>query len=100
MEPMKPMKHLKPMEPMPAAARWWPEDLGNPASSGGQNEMRFAFFPEDYVLLVEASGKITAYDSGNHQITGVTQGKSKALSFSSQNGTISLNELKQIDLPE
>jgi hypothetical protein len=98
---MEPMKPMTPMEEMQPAEKWWPEDLGNPASSGGQNEMRYAFFPGDYTLLVEIAGKVTAYDSGNHQISGVAQqqGKSKGLSFTSQNGKVDLAELKPVDLP-
>ena len=34
MEPMKPMKPMKPMEPMKPATPWWPDDLGQPDTSG------------------------------------------------------------------
>ncbi len=47
MEPMKPMAPMKPMEPMKPMAKseaWWPADLGDPSSSGSQNDMRYAFF--------------------------------------------------------
>ena len=101
MQPMEPMESMKPMKPMAPAERWWPEHLGQPSTAGEQNQTRYAFFLEDYTLLVEIAGKLTAYDSGNNRITGVAQQQSddQSLTFSSQNGTIDLNELKQIDLP-
>ncbi len=101
MEPMETMQPVERMEPMEPPERWWPEHLGQPSSSGGQNRMRYAFFPDDYILLVETDGKLQAYDSGNHRISGVSQQQSRgqSLSFSSQNGNVDLNELKQVDLP-
>ncbi len=96
MEPMKPMKPMEPMQPM---ARWWPEHLGEPASSGGQNEMRYAFFPEKRVLLVETAGRLTSYDSGDHRISGVAQqqGSDQHLTFSSQQGNVELDALRKIE---
>lgn len=46
MEPMKPMAPMKPMGPMQTDEGWWPEGLSNPSSSGGQNGMKYAFFPD------------------------------------------------------
>ena len=37
------MKPMQPMRPMGEGAAWWPEHLGRPASSGGQNGTRYAF---------------------------------------------------------
>ena len=61
MKPMKPMEGMKPMEPMKPmewAAPWWPGDFGSPSSSGAQNGMKYAFFPEKRRLLVERDGKL------------------------------------------
>ena len=58
MEPMKPMEPMQPMAPMKPMQRWWPQELGEPASSGGQNDVRYAFFPEKRRLLIETGGKI------------------------------------------
>lgn len=75
MEPMKPMHPMKPMEAGPA---WWPDGLGQPASSGGQNGTRYAFFPDHRRLAVERDGKVTLYDSGDHRIGGCRRSRAAA----------------------
>ena len=92
MEPMKPMRPMAPME------AWWPAALGSPSASGSQNHARYAFFPEKRRLLIEQGGKVATYDSGNHQISSVAQqeGHDRALAFTSQEGVVDLDELKQI----
>jgi hypothetical protein len=79
--------------------KWWPDELGQPASSGGQNSVRYAFFPEKRRLLIEQGGKLTTYDSGEHRISGVSQQQSSgaSLAFTSPNGTVNLDELRRID---
>jgi hypothetical protein len=98
MEPMKPMAPMKPMQPMAGGEKWWPDDLGQPSTSGSQNGMRYAFFPETQRLLVEQGGKLTTYDSGDHRISGVSQqdSQSQSLAFTSQHGSVKLEALKQI----
>jgi hypothetical protein len=98
MEPMKPMKPMKPMEPMSGGEKWWPDDLGQPSTSGSQNGMRYAFFPDKQRLLIEQDGKLTTYDSGDHQIGGVSQqgGGGSSLTFTSQNGPVDLSQLSQV----
>jgi hypothetical protein len=99
MKPMAPMEPMKPMEPLEFDPPWWPDDLGQPASSGGQNDMRYAFFPEKRRLLVEQGGKKTVYDSGDHQISGVSQqsGQSSSLVFTSQSGPVALDTLRRAE---
>lgn len=77
----------------PGSNQWWPVDLGAPFSSGGQNNSRYAVFPNR--LAVETNGNIVVYDTLDHQIGGVSQqqGGDTSLSFSSQYGTISVNSL-------
>jgi hypothetical protein len=98
MEPMKPMAPMEPMKPMSGGDAWWPADLGRPSTSGSQNAMRYAFFPDKRRLLIEQDGKLTTYDSGDHRITGVSQQQSHAqdLAFTSQTGTVDLGQLTQI----
>ena len=98
MEPMKPMKPMEPMKPMAGGETWWPEDLGQPSTSGSQNGMRYAFFPDKQRLLIEQDGKLTTYDSGGHHISGVSQqdGPGRSLAFTSQDGPVTLGELKQV----
>ena len=97
MEPMKPMKPMEPMQPMSGGETWWPGDLGQPSTSGSQNDMRYAFFPEKRRLLVEQGGKLTTYDSGEHRISGVSQqsSQSSSVAFTDQNGSVTLDELKR-----
>ena len=92
MEPMKPMK------PMDSGPKWWPDDLGSPSSSGSQNGVRYAFFPDKQRLAIDHNGKTELYDSGDHKISGVAQqqGGSQSLAFSSQRGDVKLDELNQI----
>ena len=70
MEPMKPMTR---MAPMGAAERWWPDNMGSPSTSGSQNGMRYAFFRDKRRLMVERDGHLTTYETGDHDIGGVSQ---------------------------
>jgi hypothetical protein len=99
MEPMKPMAPMKPMEPLKFDPPWWPEELGQPASSGAQNGWRYAFFPEKRRLLIEQDGKKAVYDSAEHQISGVAQqsGGPSSLVFTSQSGPVSLDSLRRAE---
>ncbi len=98
MKPMEPMKPMKPMEPMSSGPAWWPSGLGEPASQGAQGSLRYAFFPEAKRLVIEQDGKTTTYDSGDHQISGVSQqhGHDQTLTFTSQHGPVDLGSLTRI----
>jgi len=75
--------------------QWWPThlNLGIPFSSGGQNNIRYAVFPQR--LAVELNGEVTVYDTLDNNIGGVSQqqGGDTSLTFSSQYGTLSVNPL-------
>ena len=79
--------------------QWWPADLGRPFSSGAQNNIRYAVFPNR--LAIELSGQVTVYDSLDNNIGGVSQqqGGDTSLTFSSQYGTIAVNTLPVISGP-
>ena len=98
MEPMKPMKPMEPMRPTSNGEEWWPENLGQPSTSGSQDGMRYAFSPDKQRLLIEQDGKLTTYDSGDHRVSGVSQqdGQGQSLAFTSQSGSVKLDELKQV----
>jgi len=72
---------------------WWPGDLGRPFSSGSQNNVRYAVFPRR--LAVESNGRVTVYDTLDHNIAGVSQqqGGDSTLTFSSQYGTVAVSSL-------
>ena len=82
-------------------ASWWPDGLGQPATSGSQNDARYAFFPQARRLAIESGGRVTLYDTGDHQIGGVSQqqGSSHSLAFTSQFGPVRLEELPVVGSP-
>ena len=77
----------------PGSNQWWPADLGSPFSSGAQNNIRYAVFPNR--LAVELQGQVTVYDTLDHNISGVSQqrGGDTSLTFSSQYGTVAVSSL-------
>jgi len=81
------------------SGNWWPDGLGYPASSGGQNGMRYAYFPQARRIAIEQNGRISLYDSGDHQIGGVSQQQSgyQTLAFTSQYGTVSVQDLPHVE---
>lgn len=87
---------MKPMAPMRPLERWWPNDFGDASSAGSQNGLRYAFFREQRRLIVERSGATTVYDSGEHDISGISQasGPLPSVEFMSQLGPVQLEELK------
>jgi hypothetical protein len=96
--PMEPMKPMQPMKPMDFGPKWWPEDLGEPSSSGAQNDVSYAFFADSRRLAIKQDGDVTLYDSGDHKIGGVSQqqGSRNSLAFSSQNGDVKLGDLRRV----
>jgi hypothetical protein len=81
--------------------QWWPSELGNPSTSGAQNAMRYAVFPDKQRLLIDDHGTVSVYDTGDHRISGVSQAQSTSaiLTFTSQNGTVDLSQLKKARPP-
>ena len=97
-------------QPLPPSApgthgfgnNWWPGDLGSPSSSGGQNDSRYAYFPQSQRLAIDRGGRVTVYNTLDHHIGGVQQqqgGASGSLSFSSQFGTFTVDSLPLADQP-
>ncbi|CAN7476459.1 SHOCT domain-containing protein [Rhizobium sp. LjRoot254] len=78
---------------------WWPEGLGHAASTGSQNNLRYAFFPETRRLAIDLGGKVKIYDTHDHRIGGFSQQQSgdQSLSFTSQHGLIDLASLEEVD---
>ena len=78
-----------------AGGDWWPDNLGRPSATGGQNGMRYACFPDAHRVATEQAGVVTLYDSGAHRIAGVSQaqGSERTLLFTSQIGTVRAEEL-------
>lgn len=81
---------------MPGSQSWrWPAELGTPSSSGSQNDLHYAVFPAMQRLAIEQFGQISVYDTGQHQIGGVSQqqGGDQSLTFTSQFGLVRLYDL-------
>ncbi|WP_223215759.1 SHOCT domain-containing protein [Rhizobium herbae] len=78
-----------------SAGNWWPEELGHPASTGAQNDLRYSFFPTTRRLAIDVGGRVTVYDTKDHRIGGFSQQQSgdQSLSFTSQHGLMKLSEL-------
>lgn len=80
---------------------WWPSDLGMPASSGAQNNMRYACFPDRRRFALDLDGRVSVYDTGDHWITGFSQqqGGDQSLLLSSQMGNVRLDSLALVSEP-
>lgn len=83
--------------PEPSAA-WWPTSFGTPSSTGAQNDLRYAVFPEKHRLAIKDGGKLSVYDTGDHNIHGIAQaqGSDATLKLTSQNGLVQITDLKRL----
>lgn len=110
MKPMGPMKPMDPMKPLPfvnpgasGERPWWPLKLGTPGAAGGQGDVRYAYFEGEKRLAIDQGGTITVYDTADHRIRGVSQqqdGGRADLVFTSQHGSVAVDELKVVDSME
>jgi hypothetical protein len=76
-------------------SQWWPVELGAPAASGAQNNLRYAYFPFAGRLAVDCGGDVWVYDTQGHQIGGFSQqqGYGASITMQSQWGTVPLSQL-------
>ena len=81
-----------------SGSRWWPAGLGDPASVGAQNDMRYAFFPQARRVAIQQGGRLRIYDSGEHRLSGFSQQQSRdqSLTFNSQSGVVSVADLAEV----
>ena len=82
-----------------SANPWWPAELGNPASTGAQNDLRYAFFPGPRRLAIGEGGRVRVYDTGEHRLSGFSQqqGGDQSLTFTSQDGLVRVADLHMVD---
>lgn len=86
---------------------WWPEGLGHPSSVGGQNQARYAYFPEARRIAFDAGdgGPVILLDTLDNNIGGFSQQQSgpgdpfMGISFSSQFGQFALSSLPRVGEP-
>ena len=78
-----------------AAGDWWGDSLRWPNSTGAQNGVRYAYFAQARRLAIEVGGRVTIYDTLDHQIGGFSQqqGYGGSLTFSSQYGLVEVASL-------
>jgi hypothetical protein len=74
---------------------WWGADLRWPTSTGAQNGVRYAYFAQARRLAIDLGGRVTIYDTLDHQIGGFSQQQSHggSLTFSSQYGLVDVTSL-------
>ena len=82
------------------SGNWWPGDLGSPSSTGAQNNVRYAYFPLARRLAIDLNGRVTVYDTLDHQIGGFSQQQSVggSLSFNSQYGFVDVSSLPVVSI--
>ena len=83
-------------EPERGNGAWWPAGLGRASSTGSQDGMRYAYFPEARRLAIESGTGVALYDTGEHAISGVSQSNG-ALSFTGSQGAVALDRLRRIE---
>ena len=108
MKPMEPMAPMEPMRPLPflnpgtsGERPWWPLKLGTPEAAGGQGDVRYAYFRDEKRLAVDRGGRVTVYDTADHDIRGVAQqqgGGESSLVFTSQRGAVPVEALRVLEL--
>jgi hypothetical protein len=83
-----------------SAVDWWGPDLRWPNSTGAQNGVRYAYFAQARRLAIEVNGRVTIYDTLDHQIGGFSQQQSVggSLSFNSQYGLIDVARLPVVSV--
>jgi hypothetical protein len=81
-----------------SADQWWPAELGSPASTGAQNDMRYACFPGQRRLAIQQGEQVRVYDTGEHRISGFSQqqGRDRSLTFTSQLGLVRVADLASV----
>ena len=87
-----------------AGAAWWPAELGQPAAVGGQNQYRYAYFPEARRIAWDMGNgaPVVLLDTLEHRIGGFSQQQSgpgdpfAGVSFSSQSGQFALASLPRV----
>lgn len=87
--------------PAPGSATdWWGADLRWPNSTGAQNDVQYAYFAQACRLAIRVNGRVTIYDTLDHQIGGFSQQQSYggSLSFNSQHGLIDVARLPIVSI--
>jgi hypothetical protein len=78
---------------------WWGEDFGQLSASGSQNNIRYAYFANARRLAIKTDEGLTIYDTGDHEIHGVSQQQSwyTSLSFVTQHNVVPITALRVVE---
>jgi hypothetical protein len=79
---------------------WWPSELGRPGSTGGQNQLSYAYFPEKNRVLVRDGEAISIFDTTGHDVSGFSQQQQnniQGLHLSSNQGLIPVLSLPRVE---
>jgi hypothetical protein len=92
--PVGPVSLFVPSAPG-SSGDWWGADLRWPTSTGAQHGVRYAYFAQARRLAIDIGGRVTLYDTLDHQIGGFAQqqGAGGSLTFSSQYGLVDVARL-------
>lgn len=84
----------------PPPPDWWGPELQWPTTTGSQNGMRYAWFAQARRLALESQGRVTVYDTLDHDIGGVSQqqGGRDAIVFTSQYGAVDPAQLPVVSM--
>ncbi|PTY00945.1 hypothetical protein DB346_15165 [Verrucomicrobia bacterium LW23] len=80
-------------------ANWWPSELGHPASSGGQNNLSYAHFPDSDRLAIRLDGEVVVFNTQGLSIGGFSQQQSNGLQglyVSTNRGQIAVSSLPRV----
>ncbi|UVK43637.1 hypothetical protein BPNPMPFG_005449 [Mesorhizobium sp. AR07] len=82
----------------PASGPWWPPEMGQPNSTGAQNDLRYAIFSDARRLVIDDHGERVIYDTGEHHISGISQAQSSGstLTFTGQDGLVRVSDLRKV----
>jgi len=74
---------------------WWPDELGTPTQTGGQNASRYAIFPSARRIAILENGQCIVYDTLDYTVTGVSQqqGGDASMTLGTDRGSIALSAL-------
>ncbi len=77
---------------------WWPSELGNPSSTGSQNNLRYAYFPGSNRLAIDDRGRVEVYDTTGYDIGGFGQQQSgdASITFTSPRGIVRVDRLPRV----
>jgi len=81
---------------------WWPATYSHPAAVGGQNRLRYAYFPQDHALVVDNLGEVVVYDTTGQDLRGFSQAQpgDAGLSLHGLLGGVTLDRLPRKRLPD